>query len=322
MLVMIELLDGMIENALLSGGTIDDLKSDKILYVLVTKWNEWVKLCKNCSNMPLLPFTPNELDYLCSPLLDALKDVQLQSYDNVFVHACRTNSRKIIDFILCLNRKIKYHYDNELPFRSACAYGNLDMAKWLYEEHKVNFSINKHDAFNQACLGGHLHVVKWLVSLYISAKTQVSVEPQISIGESFRYACENGHLELAKYLYELTVQYNTTFIFSIVDILGIRHEVYVITSSFTRACCNGHLDVAQWLKTKFNWIDPAWFCHEPFRSACINGHLEVAMWIHSITNNSRISKVSSYVIGELLDHKPKLTQKVHTWLKTLLPIVM
>jgi hypothetical protein len=112
---------------------------------------------------------------------------------------------------------------NQDKFISACYYGHLEVAQWLYSLGDVNIHILNEDTFLMSCYYGHLEVAQWLYSLggvNIHSKNEAA----------FRYTCCNGHLEVAQWLYSLG-----------------ETNIHIKKYAFRWACENGGLEVAQWL---------------------------------------------------------------------------
>ena len=90
--------------------------------------------------------------------------------------------------------------DLSLTFLGSCAFGELELAQWIYEqsiiEQKEYLCTNTFDKVIQdACHDGHIELARWLHS--IGADVHVGYE------YSLRMACSNGHVEIVKWLCEL-----------------------------------------------------------------------------------------------------------------------
>lgn len=67
-------------------------------------------------------------------------------------------------------RRTWVHFDDDAPFRWACANGHLEVAKWLIQNHPdIDHKTLNEWAFLKACSFGHSHVVKWLVEYWKEA---------------------------------------------------------------------------------------------------------------------------------------------------------
>ncbi len=90
--------------------------------------------------------------------------------------------------------------DLDKTFGSVCRGGNLDLAKWIYEN-KEDLDVDACDwcAFRSACAAGQYDVVVWLYPL-------LSEIPFGVIGHAFACACAEGRQEVAKWLFEKTTE--------------------------------------------------------------------------------------------------------------------
>ncbi len=105
--------------------------------------------------------------------------------------------------------------NTQMQFYDLIKKGDLSEIKEYYN---INFSRNKLDqkthqnAFIDACDYGNIEVAKWLF--------EVKPEYPIIYINAFFFACKNGHLEIAKWLLELNpdmdISINNNYIFNIV----------------------------------------------------------------------------------------------------------
>ena len=123
--------------------------------------------------------------------------------------------------------KVDIHAQYEYAFRLCCQNGHLTVAKWLYSLGGVNIHTMNDDAFTRTCINGHLPLAQWLYSLG-------GVNIYADNGYAFRLSCGNGHLTVVKWLHGLRT----------IHPLDVND---CDVSAFTLSCFNGQLDVAQWL---------------------------------------------------------------------------
>jgi hypothetical protein len=85
---------------------------------------------------------------------------------NIFIDLCKTCDLNTVTQYYDENSKnIDPCYKNDLPFRTACINGNLDIAMWIYHKFNPNVSEFNHDAFFLSCFNNKLDVVCWLSSV-------------------------------------------------------------------------------------------------------------------------------------------------------------
>jgi len=96
----------------------------------------------------------------------------------------------LIDAVtLALDHGADLHYRGDYSFRMACSYGNLALAKCLYE----NGAVAVDEALHTASEYGHLPVVQFLVEHGASTDARV---------EALLRAASEGHLPIVEYLAE------------------------------------------------------------------------------------------------------------------------
>jgi len=170
------------------------------------------------------------------------------------------------------NNKISENQNN-LAFCYCCAYGNLEIAKWLLDmKPDINIADNNYSCFRMACIEGRLEIIKWLFNMVeINLNNN---DPVCSYG--LVTACSAGELELAKFFYN--------------DRSNIFEHHY--EDSLLQACKNGHLDIIKWLLSVKPDINISANYEAPFRFACYYGYLEVAKWLLEIKPDINISAVN------------------------------
>jgi hypothetical protein len=75
-------------------------------------------------------------------------------------------------------------------FANICAYGGLEMVKWVYTEFKLTREkcmLDDNCAFRNACWNGELEVAKWLYTEFKMTREECMMKNN----DAFRFACEN-----------------------------------------------------------------------------------------------------------------------------------
>jgi hypothetical protein len=92
---------------------------------------------------------------------------------------------------------IDVHRSNDLPFTTACARGNLEVARWIHSLGDVVVDGFGNEPLVEASRNNHVHVVEWLA-------TTVGVDIHMGLGgntdQAFREACTHDSLATAMFL--------------------------------------------------------------------------------------------------------------------------
>lgn len=180
---------------------------------------------------------------------------------NSFIKVCKSGDIDKAKELIKYN--VDIHMDDDLPFRYACKYGHLILAKWLVSLGGVNIHAKKDNAFIRASQNGHLDIVKWLYNY------------------SKNYDAENKSddammFELLGFFFESMNKKGNARIFD-------KHPFEYVAKNiaFMFACKSGHLDVAKYLYSTNN-IDIYLLDESSIVKAFENGHYDVAMWLYSL----------------------------------------
>jgi hypothetical protein len=180
---------------------------------------------------------------------------------------------------------------NYAPFRYACEYGHVKIAKWLYQQHSIPIAIppaTLHHAFAQGyfdlaiwlweignhphtvsydsefcdcCIGGHLNLARWLYS-----KTTINIHDNDNI--AFRSACAHDHIQVAQWLFTLAQQNET-----VDKLFASWEDAFSVTSK------RGSLAIVQWLHS----LKPSEELMKHCLDACSHGQVSIVQWIGSLT---------------------------------------
>lgn len=78
---------------------------------------------------------------------------------------CKNGNLSFVKW-LC-SKGVDIHFTDEIPFRIACDYGHMNVAKWIAESDYIDFSVHAcgYEAFIFACKKGSLKIAKWIYDI-------------------------------------------------------------------------------------------------------------------------------------------------------------
>lgn len=118
----------------------------------------------------------------------------------IFYWTCRGGHLSIAKWLIeTVPKLIEDTSNNNKMFECACEYGNLEIAKLLFEIcPRIDARSNQDYAFEFACRKGFLKIAKWLIEIYPQIKFYNKESNHI-----FKQICANGHLAVAMWYIEI-----------------------------------------------------------------------------------------------------------------------
>lgn len=229
---------------------------------------------------------------------------------SLFEFACTDGQLKVAQLVYELSRKdkkININAGNECCFRWACASGNFELVKWLYETAEIdNMKINIHAdndcSFRWTCSNGHMIIAMWLYNLSKTNNDNINIHANNEY--AFQWSCINNHFAVASWLYEQSKKDNTK-----ININANNDFAFRLT------CKTGHFNIVKWLyelSQTDNNIPINIYANNDcaFRFACINNHQEIAEWLCSLSKKYRTKIKCGQLIACLPDLKTILKENI------------
>lgn len=215
------------------------------IYEILLTWKRWVILTQTIGHrIQHFPFNSEKLEYLQSPFLDVLKELNDLPVEDALEIACRRGSLDVVEWVVKI-LKIEVQPLAPRLFIRASQGGNLELVKWIFACDPETLITERYLswALQASCGTGALSIVQWLISIgpYSIIRGGQVPHPQFYWEEPFVRACQHGHLHVAKWLKE--------------NYPEINHRRFADVA-FRQACLNDHLHVARWLKEMDPTIRP------------------------------------------------------------------
>jgi hypothetical protein len=230
--------------------------------------------------------------------------------DSAFQTACENEQLDIVKWLV-QDHHVDIHLDNELAFQIACRYGSIGIAKWLVHEHQVNIRADIKYAFKRACKNGNTEIAKWLLQNYL--------DDYIGdyIGDSvFGLACKYEQFEIVKLIIQYhpaNIDTNIRFAFALACANGrIKIAKWLIQNcqvdinlddAFRWACENGRIDIAKWLVQDYQ-INVHTADEYAFKTVCVYGHKEIIIWFIDEYRYSQSPYYYHNHTAYILNHEP------------------
>lgn len=191
-------------------------------------------------------------------------------------------------------------YDCKYLFAKLCESGKFDIAKWLYDNYKINIHVLDDYAFRWSIINGHFKISKWLY--YLDEKINISLYNNYP----FSVACGSGYLEMAKWIY------------------SIKNEILlndIKNYYFNIACINGQLNIAKWIysitKNKLNELNDSLnkkFIKTLFIDICEIGYFDMVVWLYDTFNLKNIVYDYNFFNEAFNNSCKKNNEKIAKWL--------
>jgi hypothetical protein len=124
--------------------------------------------------------------------------------ERAFCHYCYEGSETKFDYLIKKYPKLDIHFKNELPFQTACEFGQLHIAKKLIALEPTHGKINIHAdedlAFERACKNKRKDVLEYLISL---EETHGPIDINLHTSRALLTAVMQANKEIVKLLLNL-----------------------------------------------------------------------------------------------------------------------
>jgi hypothetical protein len=159
--------------------------------------------------------------------------------------------------------------DDDAAFRSACSYGQLEVARWLYEFYYLSPTNGIPwrrcfiEALHSACANGYVPVAKWLFETMSLTPDEICAKGNSSI---MLTACMTGYLQVARWIYEVA-----------------PNGPFPPNGDLLQVACggNGGVELVAWLVETFEMTaaDVHAENDEARRLASVYGHSAIIKWL-------------------------------------------
>src|SRR5277367_2486510 len=93
-------------------------------------------------------------------------DIKDDTRTKYFISLCEYgNESDISEFYFKYAESLDARSDHDLPFRTACNSGNLEVAMWIYHNFSPDLSTFNHEAFFFSCMANEIEIASWLSSI-------------------------------------------------------------------------------------------------------------------------------------------------------------
>lgn len=202
--------------------------SDELKH-LFSHWKLWwdytMMICPLNFIPILFPLTSKDINYLNSPFIDVMVEIQGMKTDDAMEYMCNRNrTPSDLNVIIWIdNHSVVSTKRYENLFQKACIEGRIDILNWVKTKIECDIHLINH-SMGLACINNNLDVLKWMVDTYnLNSNHPV-------YNSAFYTACVHGYLDIIKYLVNTFILQISTF-----------NDIYL------NACRYGQLDIVKYI---------------------------------------------------------------------------
>lgn len=156
----------------------------------------------------------------------------IDNFTDYFILACNYGNLSIAKFIYqCFKKKVDVCHKNHLVFRMSCQKNYLEQAKWLYSLEEMKFFVNFYDILKVCCQKNYIDMVEWIFTL-------------------------NSTDETFEFIFDKSCDYQSFIILGWLFSLNNKNIQSIVLKNFHYACMSDNVVLAKFLfKFLFIYID-------------------------------------------------------------------